>query len=119
MPAVGAPCWSKGCRPAEFEAGVAAYSIAREPSFFFQAEAGIRDVAVTGVQTCALPISGGDQGGDAAPHCRAVAGEPGGLDPLVLSQPGLPGRRPGVPRKAPGPMAGTLTRALLDRKSVV
>src|SRR5205809_7304817 len=31
--------------------------------FFFQAEDGIRDVAVTGVQTCALPIyliSGGD-----------------------------------------------------------
>ena len=25
---------------------------------FFQAEDGIRDVAVTGVQTCALPISG-------------------------------------------------------------
>src|SRR5687768_17992101 len=25
--------------------------------FFFQAEHGIRDVAVTGVQTCALPIS--------------------------------------------------------------
>src|SRR5687768_18333219 len=30
--------------------------------FFFQAEDGIRDVAVTGVQTCALPIFGaGDQ----------------------------------------------------------
>src|SRR2546422_4769833 len=28
--------------------------------FFFQAEDGIRDVAVTGVQTCALPISAGD-----------------------------------------------------------
>src|SRR5256884_138344 len=28
-------------------------------SFFFQAEDGIRDVAVTGVQTCALPISYG------------------------------------------------------------
>src|SRR5256884_6259957 len=27
--------------------------------FFFQAEDGIRDVAVTGVQTCALPISRG------------------------------------------------------------
>src|SRR2546429_2746062 len=27
--------------------------------FFFQAEDGIRDVAVTGVQTCALPISTG------------------------------------------------------------
>src|SRR2546422_4818430 len=28
--------------------------------FFFQAEDGIRDVAVTGVQTCALPISAWD-----------------------------------------------------------
>src|SRR5688572_31361486 len=26
--------------------------------FFFQAEDGIRDLTVTGVQTCALPISG-------------------------------------------------------------
>src|SRR2546429_4364293 len=30
--------------------------------FFFQAEDGIRDVAVTGVQTCALPIYGLAQG---------------------------------------------------------
>src|SRR5205809_8131480 len=30
--------------------------------FFFQAEDGIRDVAVTGVQTCALPISRAAQG---------------------------------------------------------
>src|SRR6266550_6692937 len=30
--------------------------------FFFQAEDGIRYVAVTGVQTCALPIYTGDQG---------------------------------------------------------
>src|SRR2546429_5449414 len=29
---------------------------ARLTRFFFQAEDGIRDVAVTGVQTCALPI---------------------------------------------------------------
>src|SRR2546429_3715282 len=44
--------------------GGAAYALkAFEPStieplmiFFFQAEDGIRDVAVTGVQTCALPI---------------------------------------------------------------
>src|SRR5215203_7465742 len=28
--------------------------------FFFQAEDGIRDIGVTGVQTCALPISTGD-----------------------------------------------------------
>src|SRR2546429_1381697 len=31
--------------------------------FFFQAEDGIRDVAVTGVQTCALPISSSGGGG--------------------------------------------------------
>src|SRR5699024_12166844 len=30
----------------------------RFPYFFFQAEDGIRDRNVTGVQTCALPISG-------------------------------------------------------------
>src|SRR5260370_10200170 len=30
--------------------------------FFFQAEDGIRDSSVTGVQTCALPISAGDGG---------------------------------------------------------
>ena len=31
--------------------------------FFFQAEDGIRDTSVTGVQTCALPISPKSQGG--------------------------------------------------------
>src|SRR6266496_3067396 len=31
--------------------------------FFFQAEDGIRDLYVTGVQTCALPISTGSDGG--------------------------------------------------------
>src|SRR5256886_6926755 len=31
--------------------------------FFFQAEDGIRDLTVTGVQTCALPISGGGDRG--------------------------------------------------------
>src|SRR2546429_5439996 len=65
--------------------------------FFFQAEDGIRDVAVTGVQTCALPIStrgkvrcsdyrkwsgrvrGGDQGGRTWPEsgCRGEGPVPG------------------------------------------
>src|SRR2546422_9994065 len=36
--------------------------------FFFQAEDGIRDVAVTGVQTCALPISLTDDPGPRGPH---------------------------------------------------
>src|SRR3712207_9391097 len=31
-------------------------------SFFFQAEDGIRDIGVTGVQTCALPICSGGPG---------------------------------------------------------
>src|SRR5690606_41174037 len=34
--------------------------------FFFEAEDGIRDFLVTGVQTCALPISEGVQRGDGA-----------------------------------------------------
>src|SRR2546429_8463305 len=38
--------------------------------FFFQAEDGIRDVAVTGVQTCALPICYG-RGGDHYPFYKA------------------------------------------------
>src|SRR5256886_12466799 len=49
--------------------------------FFFQAEDGIRDLTVTGVQTCALPISGDPTlaefvGGPGVPTepCRAGAG---------------------------------------------
>src|SRR6266511_5214285 len=54
----------------------------RHVFFFFQAEDGIRDFHVTGVQTCALPISGwqsgsagGEQGGQRAAGggvCRPV-----------------------------------------------
>src|SRR2546430_7802883 len=46
--------------------------------FFFQAEDGIRDLTVTGVQTCALPICGDVRPGDvgaaraAASHRRAL-----------------------------------------------
>src|SRR5436305_4464269 len=51
--------------------------------FFFQAEDGIRDADVTGVQTCALPISGDAQGVRCQP----------GLLPLWKSAPGCsPGR---------------------------
>src|SRR5437879_13713555 len=45
--------------------------------FFFQAEDGIRDTSVTGVQTCALPISGGQP-----------AGRPVGDDDLSDLEPG-------------------------------
>src|SRR2546422_6747846 len=71
--------------------------------FFFQAEDGIRDVAVTGVQTCALPIflyacphsvypSAGDDrwvaiavvGDDAWERFAGVLGWP--LDPALRSE---------------------------------
>src|SRR2546425_8710331 len=51
--------------------------------FFFQAEDGIRDKLVTGVQTCALPISGGDDvlrivlGGIDDVGCHPPREEPG------------------------------------------
>src|SRR5437764_614385 len=54
--------------------------------FFFQAEDGIRDTSVTGVQTCALPISGGARragpldrgGGGVASHAREHLRPPSG-----------------------------------------
>src|SRR3712207_2072969 len=42
--------------------------------FFFQAEDGIRDIGVTGVQTCALPISG----------LRSVLADAGVASPPIL-----------------------------------
>src|SRR5205809_5255379 len=80
--------------------------------FFFQAEDGIRDVAVTGVQTCALPILGerqllvgggrqrqcrvlreqhGPAGEIHGDRCRAGGGDVG--DAEGLGQTGLQGRR--------------------------
>src|SRR2546429_5124589 len=58
-------------------------------TFFFQAEDGIRDVAVTGVQTCALPI-----------FVAHVGGKPGKagvqVDPLAIPA-GQPVDREGMP----------------------
>src|SRR5215469_16591095 len=58
--------------------------------FFFQAEDGIRDLYVTGVQTCALPISGTGESGFIAVHpadpnivyCGAIGHSPGGAGAL-------------------------------------
>src|SRR5256886_10996443 len=43
-------------------------------AFFFQAEDGIRDLTVTGVQTCALPISPAIGSGDPVARCRGSVG---------------------------------------------
>src|SRR5690606_39814927 len=42
--------------------------------FFFQAEDGIRDFHVTGVQTCALPISGCRWRHSSGPSCCCASG---------------------------------------------
>src|SRR5256886_7103587 len=58
--------------------------------FFFQAEDGIRDLTVTGVQTCALPIAADpprDERHDrdvVASWCRLVGGDPRDVEPGQL-----------------------------------
>src|SRR6266496_352400 len=88
--------------------------------FFFQAEDGIRDLYVTGVQTCALPISGRARGRPrsrrAGTPCRHGPGVPR-LPPAAfrcalpgpVGWPPLPPRgrdRPPVPATAAGFGAG-------------
>src|SRR2546430_14604562 len=51
--------------------------------FFFQAEDGIRDLTVTGVQTCALPISGAMFGTDWPFTIRAA---PGSVLPTISAE---------------------------------
>src|SRR2546429_6507537 len=88
--------------------------------FFFHAEDGIRDVAVTGVQTCALPIS---------PDLSSLQYRPGRLDRGARRHPAAPIRRAslagrlGYLRRVPargvrGDRLGDLAAAP-DRKSVV
>src|SRR5690606_40069865 len=88
--------------------------------FFFQAEDGIRDFHVTGVQTCALPISAA---GGSFPHARAhgpglgrttVRLPRGGRSPRARSD----RRRVGFRRTSPVvPQPGG--RARIDRESGV
>src|SRR5437867_6914307 len=70
---------SHGRRPAA-DAAILSFTV-----FFFQAEDGIRDRTVTGVQTCALPIS------LKCPQCgstrfKANTRKPGPNDPVTCAQ---------------------------------
>src|SRR2546429_4882654 len=71
--------------------------------FFFQAEDGIRDVAVTGVQTCALPISdlSGGRGRLARAARRTVHRDPRTLQPAdrAAHREDRPGKGPGMDRQ--------------------
>src|SRR3989441_13352580 len=76
--------------------------------FFFQAEDGIRDKLVTGVQTCALPIfDPGDQAGGARERRDRARLEAGGRGRVSCGAPLLspregPACRPGLlPRHSP------------------
>src|SRR2546422_2574200 len=76
--------------------------------FFFQAEDGIRDVAVTGVQTCALPISPrtlrrrdrrfGVRGAQAPAPSRARRGDAESAASCARDLDGAPGRERKTPR---------------------
>src|SRR2546421_2148064 len=72
--------------------------------FFFQAEDGIRDLIVTGVQTCALPISRQPEGAAPAGRGSAAGAAPSGWrgSPYGRGSSG-PGRpaAPGWPRTRP------------------
>src|SRR5438034_4002795 len=83
--------------------------------FFFQAEDGIRDHCVTGVQTCALPIY--------SPHLPAGQGLRGEMGAVAIQRDDTPAPRTDEDAEG-GLETGRETIALLrdhleDRKSVV
>src|SRR5215467_7880547 len=83
--------------------------------FFFQAEDGIRDYKVTGVQTCALPILRARLRRD-RPGQPPGRGQPGRGDEHGVAVPGGPGRRRGrYPRLAPAGRPGAHRRGRVAR----
>src|SRR3712207_8507574 len=71
--------------------------------FFFQAEDGIRDIGVTGVQTCALPISGGGV------HSRTAKSLP--ITPQVAARLDLPS---GTTALSPNELVRAVLQAPVD-----
>src|SRR5206468_5729428 len=70
--------------------------------FFFQAEDGIRDLIVTGVQTCALPISRDREGRPGAARRRAGRAQPV-AQPRARDGAARGGPRSGASGRAPPP----------------
>src|SRR3712207_6952670 len=73
--------------------------------FFFQAEDGIRDIGVTGVQTCALPISGAVNAG----RGPSANGREFCLLPGWSSGVSPPGRRTGLLEVPPAPVLSEIS----------
>src|SRR5258706_10759408 len=84
--------------------------------FFFQAEDGIRDWSVTGVQTCALPILRRRRG--AADH-GARDGRARGADRRAGRAPAARAAGGGARRRRGARLRGAAATARPDRKSVV
>src|SRR5215210_1786161 len=87
--------------------------------FFFQAEDGIRDTSVTGVQTCALPIS---CGGSASSAWKTNCCAPGSSVPALWPAGGrgdggggLAGHRPPLRRRPRLPGLGAAALLVLRR----
>src|SRR5256884_1347419 len=74
--------------------------------FFFQAEDGIRDVAVTGVQTCALPISAQNAPMNRADIPQGNANRPGPAQNAPMVRPDH-ADRPAPPNAASQPNQST------------
>src|SRR5438105_5984644 len=81
--------------------------------FFFQAEDGIRDPLVTGVQTCALPIS------QIIPALRDLGHEVFAVDTATGRLAAADERRLLSAGVAPDPPSDSEISAVRDRKSVV
>src|SRR5256884_1400462 len=107
--------WSAEARPAAQMRGTSrggAGSGALIQFFFFQAEDGIRDVAVTGVQTCALPIFRGVVRARPADRPR----RPGGHAHRLRQRAGRPERGGGRASAGEGARRRR-ARSRVDRKS--
>src|SRR5258706_8293052 len=92
--------------------------VAYLPFFFFQAEDGIRYWSVTGVQTCALPISDGVGEESRREEIHGHRGGQGGAQRRREAREVRPGRGSARPRGAVAAGLQSL-RPRLDRKSVV
>src|SRR3712207_8116708 len=112
-PGAAGGVWGRGCRRA---GGCFLPLMSMQYLFFFfQAEDGIRDIGVTGVQTCALPISRRPLGAGTGGECHGRRGHAlGGPDAARLHARYLLGDPP-----AGGWLAVLPEPAPADRKSVV
>src|SRR2546422_9534064 len=78
--------------------------------FFFQAEDGIRDVAVTGVQTCALPIASWSMI-DLGPPTAASGNPPPIAFPSTLTSGGTPNASSAPPYHLPHVLTSSKIRS--------